>query len=152
MLLRKPLPLWINVSLFAVSVGMLPLAGQVGRRPVSTPGTRSEITERLSRCTPTLYVVPQFPNRAESAIWICTQPHSREQLWGMVCDPKRVDAGQWIGIVSCKCAGPSWVLEFEDEFIRSHWGECAMRVGPFVFFGDPDLLRRIYEVIVDYKS
>jgi hypothetical protein len=28
-----------------------------------------------------------------------------------------------------------------------HWGEYGMQVGPFVFFGDPDLLGRIRRAI-----
>ncbi|HTU89425.1 MAG TPA: hypothetical protein VMF69_04950 [Gemmataceae bacterium] len=37
-----------------------------------------------------------------------------------------------------------------DDFIREAWGEYGMRIGTFVFFGDPDLLQRLREVIIDH--
>jgi len=149
MLLRKPLPLWINVSLFAGAAAMIPLAGQLRRQPVSTPATIAELSERLRRCTPRLHFVPQFPDRAELPMWVCAGPQSREQLWGLICDPERVKKGQWHGIVLCK--GTTDFCQIPDEFIRDSWGEYGMRIGRFVFFGDPDLLQRIREAIFDYS-
>jgi hypothetical protein len=150
MLLRKPLPLWINVSLFAGAIAMIPLAGLWGRRPVSTPRTLSEFTERLSRSMPSLHVVHQFPGRPECPVWVCTRPQSREQVWGLI---RAAECGQqWQGIVFCERMGPTWVVEAEDEFIRNNWGQYGVRVGPFVLFGDPDLLQRIRDVILDYES
>jgi hypothetical protein len=152
MLLRKPFPLWLGVSVFAVSVAMIPLGGQLRRGPTSQPSTMTELTVRLSQRTPSLHVVPQLPASLDSAIWVCTRPQSREQLWGLIRDSKRVQAGQWQGIVFCERMGESWVIDVEDEFIRNNWGECAMRIGPFVLFGDPDLLQRIRDEVFDYKS
>jgi hypothetical protein len=144
MLLPKSRPLWTSVSLFAVAVVMIPLAGQRLRPPVSSPGTLAELSACLSQCTPPLYVVPQLPNCPQSAMWVCTRPRSREQLvsrLNYVCDPERVERGQWEGIVLCQSSGEGAVME--DEFIAEHWGPYGMRIGRLVFFGDPDLLQRI---------
>lgn len=150
MLLRKPLPLWINVSLFAGAIAMIPLAGQPGRQPVSPPGTLTELSERLSRCMPSLHVVPQFPDRPECPIWVCTRPQTREQVWGLVRATELAE--QWQGIVFCERMGPAWVVDAEDEFIRENWGKYGMRIGPFVLFGDPELLQRLRDVILYYES
>jgi hypothetical protein len=59
-----------------------------------------------------------------------------------------VKAGQWRGIVFCQQDGEQcWILA---DFIRDNWGEYGMRIGPFVFFGDPELLQRIRKEIHDY--
>ena len=145
MLLRKPLPLWIPVSLFAVAVTMTPLASQWLRRPDSSLCTLAEFTARLSRSTPPLYVVPQLPDRPESSMWVCDRPQSREQLRGLVRHPDRVKTGHWRGIVFCERAGE--LSRIPDDFMHD-WGECSMCIGPFVLFGDPDLLQRIRAVIL----
>jgi hypothetical protein len=146
MLLRKPLPLWITVSLFAVAVTTMPLASRWLRRPVSSLHTLAELTARLSRSTPPLYVVPQFPDQPESWRWVCDRPQSREQLGRLVRHPDRVKTGHWRGIVFCERVGETSGMT--DDFIHDNWGECGMRIGPFLLFGDPDLLQRIGAVIL----
>jgi hypothetical protein len=99
---------------------------------------------------PSLHVVQQFPGRPECPMWVCARPQSREQIWGLIRAAER--GHQWHGVVYCERMGPSWVVEAEDEFIRNNWGCYGMRVGPFVLFGDPDLLQRIRHVMLDYES
>ena len=143
MLLRKPLPLWINVSLFAAAVTLIPLVGQRMRRRASPPRTLTEFTAPLSRCSPPLTVVPLFPDQPNSCVWVCARPQSREQLCGLARDPELVKTGHWQGIVFCERVGEGAMIP--DEFIRDNWGEYALRIGPFLLFGDPDLLQRIRE-------
>jgi hypothetical protein len=145
MLLRKPLSLWIYVSLFVASATMIPLANWLRCRPTDPERTLSELKVRLSQCTPPLYVVPQSPHFPESAMWVCNMPRSREQLCGLICHAKRVERGQWEGIVLCQMRGEVAVIE--DDFIHDQWGKYGMRIGQLVFFGDPDLLRRIHKEI-----
>lgn len=146
MLIRKPLPLWISVSLFVVAVTMIPLTGQV-RRPASPPDTQTELVARLSQSTPPLHIVRLYPSRPEGPMWVCDRPQSVEDLRGMIRDPHRVQAGRWRGIVFCqRLAGKSVIC---DEFIRDNWGECGMRVGSIVYFGDPELLERIRAEVIE---
>jgi hypothetical protein len=148
MLLRKPLPLWIGVSLFAVSVAAIPLANRLLRQSDESPRTLTELRARLSRCTPPLIVVPQFPDRTESSMWVCTRPQSREQLWGQIRNPDWVKTGKWQGVVFCEQRGTK--SSITDEFIHDNWGEYGMRIGRFVFFDDPDLLQRIRDALLDH--
>lgn len=145
MLPRKPLPLWINVSLFAVAVTLIPLIGQRMRRRASPPRTLAEFAAQISRCLPSLRVVPLFENKPDSPVWVCLRSHSREQLRGLPRDPDLVKSGHWQGIVFCEQVGKGAAIP--EEFIRDNWGEYALRVGPFLLFGDPDLLQRIHEAL-----
>lgn len=150
MQLRKPLPLWFPVSLFLVTAAMIPLLGQARRRSVSEPQTVTKLTARLSRCTPPLHFVSMYPSRPEGPMWICRRPQAIEYLRAMVRDPSRVQAGRWNGIVFCEPKRGKALID--DEFIRDHWGECGMRIGKLLFFGDPDLLERIREAIIDKEE
>ena len=50
---------------------------------------------------------------------------------------------EWQGIVSCeRFAAPTVGSEFEHI-----WGDCCLVVGPFVFFGDRELLSEIREAL-----
>ena len=69
MLLRKPLPLWTSVVIFALPAAATPLACRLLRPPNAPPRTLTELTERLSRAEPELYVIPVTPNVPESGVW-----------------------------------------------------------------------------------
>jgi hypothetical protein len=58
-------------------------------------------------------------------------------LDGLHKDPARI--GTWSGIVYCECAARA---EAREDML-AWWGECGLRVGPFVFFGDPGMLAQI---------
>jgi hypothetical protein len=65
----------------------------------------------------------------------------QERPWedyGRHCmDPGRID--RWSGVVYCQRE----VREEAREFEVLLWGECGLRAGPFVFFGDPAMLAEI---------
>lgn len=143
MLLRKPLSLWIVVSLFVAAVALVPLAHPLLRRPVAPPRTITELTEFLSRVEPKLYVVP-LPNGSEDGVWLCASPHSREDLMDRMLIRAPEYANQWKGIVICQGLGTHFVF---PEYELEDWGEYGMRIGPLLFYGDPELLRRIHKAI-----
>jgi hypothetical protein len=65
-----------------------------------------------------------------------------EDLAGLLMDPASID--RWNGAVYCEeCP------RFEARDLEGLWGDCALRAGPFVFFGDRDLLARIQEALRD---
>jgi hypothetical protein len=143
MLFRKSIPTWIGVCVFVVSIAMMPLARRWWHPPLDKPRTLVELGASLSRCKPPLHVVWQFEDRPESGMWVCARPRSREQLRRL--GRYRECADRWEGIVFCeRVANQSPIPE---SFIRDNWGDYGLHVGPFVLFGDPDLLRRIAKVI-----
>jgi hypothetical protein len=143
MLLRKPLPLWTSVVIFALPAAATPLACRLLRPPNAPPRTLTELTERLSRAEPELYVIPVTPNVPESGVWVCERPLSREQLSRLRRVPEH--AYRWRGVVFCERAGE--LTEVQDT---RTWGEHGMHAGPLLFFGDPALLHRIHKAIPDH--
>jgi hypothetical protein len=78
----------------------------------------------------------------EVGFYLCERPRPREQLQWL---PRAAEHGdRWRGVVFCERGGHLHDIE-ESEWRR--WGEHAMRIGPFVLFGDPILLGRIRQAI-----
>jgi hypothetical protein len=143
MLIRKPLPIWISVSLFAVSVATAPQAVRMLRRPAEPPRTLAELVALLSHRTPPLYTVRQFENSPENGMWVCVRPRSREEFPCLIRAPEY--AHRWEGLVFVERNVNSFSIP--DDFIRDKWGVYGTRVGPFVLFGDPEVLQRIRPAI-----
>lgn len=147
---RKPLPLWIVVSLFVVSIVAVPLACRLLRRPSEPPRTLTELTQWLSQAEPELYLVPQH-NGLEDGVWISQRPRSPEQLRGLPRHPQF--ANRWPGVVYCQKAitlgGEAAEVE---EMELQRWGEYGRRIGPLLFFGDPALLQLIHKAILDHHG
>ena len=149
MLLRKPLPLWISVSLFVTAVAMIPLIGQVRRRPVSLPSTLTELTVLLSHEVPSLYMVLVIEDHPENGFYICTQPQPREKLFRLQRGFEIACKRKWQGVVYCERTDhPCGIIE--EHFVQG-WGEYGMQIGSIQCFGAPALLRRIHEAIFDQK-
>jgi hypothetical protein len=143
---QKRLSLWIWVGLFVGSVGAMPLAPWLLRRHADPPRTLTELTELLSRCTPPLYAVPQVEGNPEAGVWVCERPRPREQL--MMLRRLREYADGWQGVVYCERLPTTF--EIMQPLLPDLWGEFHMQVGPFLLFGDPPLLQRIRQVILDH--
>ncbi len=62
-------------------------------------------------------------------------------LGGLVKDPSRI-AG-WAGVVYCEQA----IFSRAREDALVGWGECGLRAGPFVFFGDPAMLAQLRDAL-----
>jgi hypothetical protein len=78
----------------------------------------------------------------EEGIYLCQRPQSREQLQWL---RRAADYGdRWRGIVFCEFSRQ--LGEIPDAELE-RWGEYGMRLGPFVFFGDPALLRQIRQAL-----
>jgi hypothetical protein len=130
---------------------MMPLTYRRLHRPTHRPRTLTELTGLLSRQTPPLYVAPVSELSLESGIYICTTSRPREELMNKFTrNPKC--GSKWQGVVHCQILGERKQLPFEirsfwqDEFPT--WGEYGMWIGPFLFFGDPNLLQCIREMIL----
>jgi len=61
-----------------------------------------------------------------------------EELNGLVKHPERI--GDWQGVLYCEHAQG---LQATWPSMTPHWGGCCLVVGPFLFFGDKQLLGRV---------
>jgi hypothetical protein len=69
--------------------------------------------------------------------YLSTTAKPGAELYWLAKDTRRMQA--WAGVVYCELS-----RSYEDrEGVVEEWAECGLRVGPFVFFGDPKLLARI---------
>ncbi len=142
MLLRKPVPLWMNVTMFAVAVMMIPLIGQSRRGGDSPPGSLREFRERLSQAEPELYIVPASPHSPDTGVWVSERPLSAEQTVRLLRASEY--AHRWQG--TALCLRPLEGFLVPDE-VRESWGELGKQIGPIECFGDPALLHRIHKAI-----
>jgi hypothetical protein len=101
-----------------------------------------ELTEHLRQAGLALEVVPQTDFTPVEGVYLCEHPQPREQLQKLARAAQRCD--RWRGVVFCEFN--KRLGEFTDAELQ-RWGEYGMRLGPFVFFGDPALLRRIHQTV-----
>lgn len=122
MLLRKPLSLWICVSVFVVSATLIPLVNRLRCRPTDPPRTLAELKVRLSQCTPPLSTVWYFENDPENGMWVCARPRSRAELPTLLRLPETIRkpqrANHWKGLVFCDRVGAA--ASIPEEFIREY--------------------------------
>jgi hypothetical protein len=74
---------------------------------------------------------------ARDRAFLTTADRPWEELNALLATPEQV--GRWRGTVFCERLHQPGS---RDEALR-HWGGCGLRAGPFVLFGDPDLLDRV---------
>jgi hypothetical protein len=142
---RRPLPSWLLAAVFATSMASVPLTVQALRRPIAPPPrTIAELMTLLHQSDPPLYAVSMTDLSPEVGVYFCERLQPRQQLQHLHRVPEC--AGRWRGVVFC---GREDRLGETSEVQLHDWGEHAMRIGSFLFFGDPALLRRIRAALPD---
>ncbi len=74
--------------------------------------------------------------------YLSTGDKSDEEVRTLCATPERIS--DWKGTVFCTKLAPS------ESYIDTRlwlWGDCYFRVGPFVFFGDPELRQRVVDAL-----
>jgi hypothetical protein len=149
MLNRNPLPLWLVVSIFLAAVMAVPLTCRLRSRPTPPPTatelrTLTELAEVLSQEAPDLQIVPIAKHgNVERGMFLSKEPRSWEKLASVTRSNR--DADKWQGVVYCERQGGD-ISSIPERDIEM-WGEHALRIGPFLLFGDPELLHRIDQII-----
>jgi hypothetical protein len=92
---------------------------------------RARLGERLPQL---LQTADAADGNYEAGFYLTAAPTSWETLNGLPRMPER--AVRWHGVAHCRRCG------VEQPFV-DHWGEHGLAAGPFLFFGDPDLLTQI---------
>jgi hypothetical protein len=139
---QRPFSPWTLALAFTLCVVVVPLSCQLLSPPAVPPRTLTELTERLHRAGLSLDMVPLTDISPEEGLFLCERPQPREQLQKLV---RAAEHGErWRGVVFCEF---NRRLGEIDEAELARWGEHGMQLGPFVFFGDPALLRRIRQAL-----
>ena len=140
---RRPWPRWALALAFAVGAAAVPLAHRLLHRHAEPPPTLAELAALLRQADPPLYAVPIAEHDPEAGLYFCERPQPREQLQLLRRLPELAE--RWRGVVYCEWNRRLGGEIDEDEL--GQWGVYGMRMGPFVFFGDPALLGRIRRAI-----
>jgi hypothetical protein len=139
---RRPWTRWALAIAFAVCAAAVPLAHRLLHRHAEPPRTLAELAALLRQSEPPLYVVPMTDLGPEAGFYLCERPRPREELQWLW---RAAEHGErWRGVVFCERGVHLGEIE-ESEWQR--WGEYGLRLGPFVLFGDPALLRRIRQAL-----
>jgi hypothetical protein len=153
-MIRHPLPQWIVVGIFLTAVAAVPLACQIRTGPATPPTTTTEmrtlteLAQLLSQAAPEWRVVPTAKYGSLGVtMYLCKDSRSWKELSWIRHDSKHTD--KWQGVVYCERVGN--IISFPETEIQM-WGEHAMQIEPFVFFGDAEMLRRIDKVIRNHSN
>jgi hypothetical protein len=127
--------------LVAALLGGLALFTWSARKPtlVSVPFSEAEdipaLVARLEAHGIRLRLVPTNrtgPVTFENA-FLTNTPQTWEELNSLAKIPEHVE--RWRGTLYCE--------RLPNSRDTSYWGHCGMQVGPFLLFGDPDLLDQV---------
>jgi hypothetical protein len=120
----------------------VPLAHKLVLPPAPHPRTLTELTQRLHQAGLSLHVVQMTDTTPEAGLYFCERSQPREVLQWL---RRAAEYGErWRGVVFCELRERQG--EFPDTELE-RWGEYGLRIGPFLFFGDPALLRRIDQAL-----
>jgi hypothetical protein len=139
---RRPRSPWIIGIAFTLCAAAIPLAHQLLSPPAPHPRTLTELIERLHQAGLSLHVVQMTDTTPEAGLYLCERPREREQLQWLRRAAEYGD--RWQGVVFCELR-PRQGENSNAELER--WGKYGLRIGPFLFFGDPVLLRRIDQAL-----
>jgi hypothetical protein len=92
-----------------------------------------------------LHISPSWAGgNARTNAYLSTTAKPGAELYGLAKNRRKMHP--WAGVVYCERVRyqevREGVAEWREDELQS-WSDCGLRVGPFVFFGDPALLARI---------
>jgi hypothetical protein len=121
--------MWAIVPLFVAVAFSVPLVQCFHREHLhqTAPQNLLKFAERIKANHPELHVVPMLKNgSADSGFWVCTQPHSWDELAGLPPVPQF--EAEWFGTVA--------IVRTQDPDVNVGWQD----LGHGFAFGDPDLI------------
>ena len=120
------------------------LGGQKPPPPAPADWQVPDLLARLESRGLRFHVVPasRATGDLRRGAYLCEGEREWEEVAGLPVSPTA--AARWRGVV--RVTNPSGPLAATPEVVAG-WGENGLRAGPFVFFGDATLLRRIAEAL-----
>ena len=134
---------------FVVSVLLAAALGQRTASPRTPPlplndWDVSELADYLDRAGIRLHVMPAAKDGGvQNTAFLTTTERSWHEFNLLCKDGKQ--QGPWQGILYCeRVNGDEMRRELADQ-----WGDFGWSAGPFLFYGDPELLARVRAVLLD---
>lgn len=136
-----PATAMLAMTLLAVSIGHR-LGSRAAERRTLEEWDIRKLAEHLNRAG--LRVQLQ-PSRGDGVIernaYLTTTPKTWDDLNGVGINPGPSRIQEWRGIVYCERVG-----KVADPLVYL-WGDRCLTVGPFVFYGDAELLEHIRAIL-----
>jgi hypothetical protein len=147
--MRRPFTLWLLTATFMAAVLLVIALAQRTREP-ATPTmddwSLSELVDHLNREGLELRMVPPQKNGdIGNAMFLTSTDKRWNEINALTKDPRRI--GEWRKIIYCES-----VKGRDPSYLMSQWGENGLVVGPFLFYGDRELLRRVRAVLRDFAT
>ncbi|HEY7308423.1 MAG TPA: hypothetical protein VH643_03570 [Gemmataceae bacterium] len=145
--MRRPLTRWLLTTAFMAAVLLVVALGQRKREP-ATPAlddwSLSELVDHLNREGLGLRMVsPQKNGDIGQAVYLTPTDKGWHDVNALTKDPRRI--GEWRKIIYCES-----VKGRDPSYLMSQWGEDALVIGPFLFYGDRELLRRVRAILREF--
>jgi hypothetical protein len=147
--MRQPRMHWILLAGFVASVLLAASLGKRTASPTTPPLPLNdwgilELADHLHRAGIHLNVVPTAKGGVvQDTAFLTTTEKSWHDLNRLRKGAKQL--GPWQGILYCER------LEIDQmrRVLADQWGDFGWTAGPFLFYGDPDLLARVRAVLLD---
>jgi hypothetical protein len=147
--MRQPRAHWILSAGFVASVLLATSLGKRSASPTTPPVPLNdwdvlELAVYLNRAGIRLHVVSTVQaGGVQNTAFLTTTNRTWHELNHLTKNAKLLD--RWQGILYCER------VESDDirKQLADQWGELGWSAGPFVFYGDPELLSRVRAVLLD---
>ena len=147
--MRLPRAHWILLAGFVASVLLAAALGQRTASPRTPPLPLNDwdipqLVDYLHRAGIRLHVAPTAKDGVvQNTAFLTTTERTWYELNRLRKDAKQLDP--WQGILYCER------LELDEMWrvMADQWGDFGWSAGPFLFYGDPELLARVRAVLLD---
>jgi hypothetical protein len=121
------------------------LSTWTSQRPVRSPAANLpleewdilELVAHLKRSGVMIRLVTSYKQGSVGhSVYLTTTNKGWDELNGLVKDPRRIRS--WCGVIYCER-----VTNYDPSDLLKQWGEHGLEFGPFVFYGDAELLEQV---------
>ena len=145
--MRWPSAPWLLIAVFMVAVLLVVGLGQRKVRSTTPPlhdWTFSELATYLNQAGLGLHRVPTQKSVATGdTMFLTTTEKGWDELNMLSKDARRI--AEWRGVLYCERLGGR-----DPSPLTSQWGEDCLVIGPFLFYGDRELLAQVRAVLSNF--
>ena len=137
---------WILCAVFLAGIA---LAAWLGQRTASPPPptldswTLAELTDHLERAGLHLHATPAERNGGHRAVYLTTRETSADEIGRLNKAPERLPS--WHGVLYAERVDDAE----RRQVMLDAWGDAGRSAGPFVFYGDPELVSRVRAILTE---
>jgi hypothetical protein len=144
--MQRPSARWLLPAVLVVPVLLVVALGPRRASPATSPlddWNLTELVAQLNRAGMRLREVPPQKNGPiGNAVYLITTDKEWDDINALTKDRRRI--AEWRGVLYCEC-----VKGRNPWFLANQWGEDCLVAGPFLFYGDHQLLAQVRAALAD---